>query len=256
MHFRKPKSKLAILLLFIAFNGFKTYSQNNSEIALYHRFDSIVGKENLGINNGIRYINFYRTVDKSHSYYFTEQFSLGNLFYDNQSYNDIEIKYDVNSDVLVLKPMDEYSYLGIVLSTEKVASFVINTKKFVNINYGNSLPAESMNGYFQEIFIENSFTFYIKHKKTRKKIIDTKSLSDGEKVTYDEFTDKNTYFIKYNSTFYNINSKKEVITIFPDKKKEIKEYYSKNSELESSNKEQFLENLMKYINSLSANTSN
>jgi hypothetical protein len=257
MQFKNPMIKLVALLVLLTTTTFKTYSQANSEISLYTKFDSIVERKNLEINNGPRHINHYRTINKSHSYYFTDKFILGEALYNKQYYYDIELKYDVNNDQLVLKPMDEYNYLGIILSKEKTASFTINKKKFVNLNYDNPSVPEYINGYYQEIIIGNTLLFYIKNLKTRKKIIDNKQLSDvAEQVTYDEFTDKNTYYIKYNNAYYSINSKKEIITIFPEKKKEIKEYYSKNSELEQSNKELFLENILKLITSLPVNKSN
>ncbi|WP_281323327.1 hypothetical protein [Flavobacterium aestivum] len=249
MQFIYPKIKVSVLLILFITTAFKTYSQTNSEISLYTKFDSIVGKKNLEIYNGPRQINYYRTFDKSHSYYSTDNFTLGNVLYNKQYYYDIELKYDVNNDQLVIKPIDEYNYLGIILSKEKTASFTINKRKFVNLNYGNPILPEYINGYYEEIIIGNTLIFYIKNQKTRKKIIDNKQTSDGtEQITYDEFTDKNTYYIKLKNTFYSINSKKEIITIFPENKKEIKEYYSKNSELEQSNKELFLENILKYIN--------
>lgn len=257
MHFRNPKIKVVALLILLTTTAFKSFSQTNSEISLYTKSDSIIGKKNLEINNGPRQINYYRTLDKSHSYYSTDNFTLGNIFYNKQYYYNIELKYDVNNDQLVIKPMDEYNYLGIILSKEKTAFFTINKRKFVNLNYGNPSLPEYINGYYEEIIIGDTLLFYIKNLKTRKKIIDNKQLSDvAEQVTYDEFTDKNTYYIKLKNTFYTINSKKEIITIFPEKKKEIKEYYSKNSELEQSNKELFLENILKHINPLPVNKSN
>jgi hypothetical protein len=257
MQFKKSKIKLAVLLALITTTTFKTYSQTNSEISLYTKFDSVIGKKNLEINNGPRQINYYRTLDKSHSYYSTDNFTLGDVFYNKQHYYDIELKYDVNNDQLVIKPMDEYNYLGIILSKEKTASFTINKRKFVNLNYDNTSLPQYMNGYYEEIIIGNTLILYIKNQKTRKKIIDNNRITDvAEQVTYDEFTDKNTYYIKYNNIYYTINSKKEISIIFPEKKKEIKEYYSKNSELEQSNKELFLENILKYITTLPVNKSN
>jgi hypothetical protein len=257
MHFKYPKIKFAVLIILFTSTAFKTYSQTNSEISLYAKFDSIVGKKNLEINNGPRQINYYRTFDKSHSYYSTDNFTLGNVFYNKQYYYDIELKYDVNNDQLVIKPMDEYNFLGIILSKEKTASFTINKRKFVNLNYGNPTVPEYINGYYEEIIIGNTLILYIKNQKTRKKTIDNKQITDvAEQIMYDEFTDKNTYYIKLKNTFHTINSKKEIITVFPEKKKETKEYYSKNSELEQSNKELFLENILKHINPLPVNKSN
>lgn len=257
MNLRNSKIKVVAILIFLATTAFKTHSQTNSEISLYTKFDSIVERKNLEINNGPRHINHYRTIDKSHSYYSTDKFTLGEVLYNKQYYYDIELKYDVNNDQLVLKPMDEYNYLGIILSKEKTASFIVNKRKFVNLNYGNPTLPEYINGYYEEIIIGDTLILYIKNQKTRKKIIDNKQTSDGtEQITYDEFTDKNTYYIKLKNTFYTINSKKEIIAIFPENKKEIKEYYSKNSELEQSNKELFLENILKHINPLPVNKSN
>jgi len=62
MHFRKPKIKLIVLLTIIITTAFKTHSQTNSEITLYTKFDSIVGQENSGLNNGPLALNPYKTI--------------------------------------------------------------------------------------------------------------------------------------------------------------------------------------------------
>ncbi|WP_264565410.1 hypothetical protein [Flavobacterium sp. N3904] len=249
MHFRKSKSKLAILLLFIACCGFKVHSQTNSEIALYNRFDSIVGKENLGVNNGTLHSNPFRVFDGNNMYYKADRYSKGNVFYDGQMYYDVNLKYDIYRDQLILNPHGQAEYIGVNLIQSKTESFLLNGNKFVNLAGYKSPSMDFLSGYYEEILISNKLTFFIKHHKNKLEVI------QNDQVYY-KFLDDNTIIIKFKNIFYNANSKKEISKIFPKQKSKINDFYSNNRIVEKSNKIVFTANLLNYINGLITNESN
>lgn len=243
------KTKLPLLLLLALTLNASVYSQTSKENSINEFFDKALSKENLAIYNGSRHVNYYRTLDNSHSYYFSAKFSTGDLTYEGQTYYNIDLKYDVNNDILVLKPIGEYDYMGINVIKEKTAGFTINNKKFININYNNPTSPAYMNGYYQEITFSKNNILYIKHHKNRSKVIDTQSISDGQ-TTSDVFKEKNEFILKYKDTYYKIVSKSDIIKIFPEYKSKIKNYYSRNVQLEESDNKTFIENLIKEINDL------
>ncbi|MBF4514909.1 hypothetical protein IRZ71_01045 [Flavobacterium sp. ANB] len=252
------QKKSAFLILFGLFiNIYSIHSQTNNDVALYNWFDKAVGKENLELYNGPRHINFYRTFDKSHSYYISEDYSNGNLNYQGQNYYNLNLKYDVNNDLLVLKSVGEYEYLGINLIKEKTAYFTLQNKKFINIEINNPEHPAYMTGYYQEIVFSKNNTLYIKHHKRREKVIDAQKISDGSNAnSSDRFKEKNEFILKYKNEYYKIGSKSDVIKIFPEYKGQIKKYYNNNSQLEESDNKLFIENLIKEINNLLPNASN
>jgi hypothetical protein len=233
------------------------YSQISKETSIQNLFDNTTGKENLAIYNGTRHVNYYRTLDNSHSYYFSNKFNTGDLNYENQTYHNLDLKYDVNNDILVLKPIGEYDYLGINIIKEKTAGFSINNKNFINVNYNNPSCPDYMKGYYQEVFFSKNNILYIKHHKNKTKVIDNKRISDAaSQNTFDEFIEKNDFTLKYKGIYYQISSKSDITKIFPEYKSQIKNYYNNYVQLEESDKEVFIENLIKEINSLLPNESN
>ncbi|WP_166922850.1 hypothetical protein [Flavobacterium poyangense] len=252
------QNKSIFLILFGLFLQINTvHSQSGNATSLYSWFDKTIGKSNLDLYNGPRYVNLYRTIDKSHSFYFSNDYSKGDVHYQNQDYYDLDLKYDVNNDILILKANGGYDYLGISLIKEKTAFFTLYNKKFININFNNPNCPVYMSGYYQELIFSKNNILYIKHHKTKTRVIDTKRISDGtNQASSDEFRDKNEYILKYKDVYYKISSKSDIIKIFPDHKSEIRKYYNSNTQLEESDKNLFLENLLKRINNLMPNEAN
>jgi hypothetical protein len=249
MRIRKSEIHLSIALLVIISSGTNLYGQTNSETSLYNWFDNTVGKENLGAHNGSLHINPYRTVDKNNHCYIYEEFNKGDISYDGQSYYDVNLKYDVYKDALIIKPHETSDYMSVNLIQEKTDSFSINGKNFVNLSHSKSALPEFIKGYYEEIPIGNKIIFYIKHHKDRREII-------KDVTVYNEFEEKNEFFLNYENTFYKVNTKKEIVKIFPKYKNKIDDFYSENKDMEKSNKNKFTENLMKFISNFISNKSN
>jgi hypothetical protein len=252
------KKSIFLTLFGLFLNIYVVNSQTTTnKTPINNWFDTTIGKENLAIYNGSRHVNYYRTLDNSHSYYVSGKFTIGSLQYEDQDYYNVELKYDVNNDILVCKPIGEYDYMGINVIKEKTARFSIYNKQFVNVNYNNPSCPSYMTGYYQEIVFSKSNILYIKHHKSRTKVIDTKTISDGvNQNSTDEFKEKNEFVLKYKDAYYKISSKSDVIKIFPEYKSKIKNYYNKNVQIEESDNKLFIENLIKEINTISNNVSN
>lgn len=250
MHSKKLKTHLSIIaLVAILYCESKIYSQTSPENSIYNWFDTIVGKENLGINNGTLHVNPYNTVDKNNNYYDSNKFSLGDVNYDGQFYYDVDLKYDIHRDILVLKPYGDYNPMGLNLIQEKTASFSINGKTFVNLSYIESSLPEYIHGYYEVNLTEKNLILYVKHHKDRKKIIKYEAI-------YDEFDENNEFILSYKNTFYKINSKNDITKIFPKYKNKISDYFVINGETEKKDKIQFMRSLIQFINNFLLDESN
>lgn len=243
MQLTKSKFKLVILLIIISATS-SSYSQNNPEISLYTKFDSIVGRENLGLNNGTIHSNLYRVVSKNQRYFIKDEFSIGQLSYDNQIYLNVNLKYDLLEDQLVFKHKNQSDNLSINLNRAKVNFFIIKNKKFININLDTSLESKTLNGFFEENYIGNEISLYIKHFKERKEI----NQSDG---VYSDYIDRTFFLLKYKKKYYSVETKKDFKKILPNYTQIINDYYNMNSKLENIDKLQFMEGLVRYINNFS-----
>ncbi|CAM4371568.1 hypothetical protein [Flavobacterium terrigena] len=223
------------LLLLILISSLSCFSQNKNFIK--HN-DSLVGFENLAYNNGLVYYNKYKTTSNNTSQFLENKYSNGILQYNNQTYTDLSLKYDVFEDLLLFKPASQL-VLETSLITKQVDYFILKNKKFRKIETISSDKTTS-SGFFEEVEINEKCTLYIKHKKT------LKSDFQSVKLSY-IFYDYNVYYIFYNNKLEEISSKKSIINLFPTLKKEIKQFYNTNRNQRENNIQLFYQNLFKTI---------
>ncbi|MET3025055.1 hypothetical protein ABXT06_00095 [Flavobacterium sp. UW10123] len=227
-------STVIFILLLLSINSF---SQTNAKKEVSNYFDKAIGKEILNINNGKIHIDPYN-LKNSHNYYLNKNFVNGSVFYDNQLYENVLIKYDTYKDELV-KSFENNNAFAITLINERTDYFLIENKKFVNIDNKYKYP-KIITGFFEEKYLGKNISLYIKPIKTAKEIIIENNL-------YREFKEYNNYQLLYNSKFTSVNTQKEILTIFPQLKKEIKEYYKKNKIPEETDPYRFKADLIKFI---------
>ncbi|MEC4003064.1 hypothetical protein OX283_000200 [Flavobacterium sp. SUN052] len=238
---KAPKYQLFIALLFLAFSNY-IQSQNTTSNSIYDWFDSKVGKENLDINNGKILLNYDKSINGNDRFYF-DNYYYGTIKYDNQIYNNILLNYDILNDEIVIKSNNESVKNAIVLIKEKVEYFILNNIKYVNLNYSELVTPEFIKGFLEERTIGTNFTILIKHKKDKSSIVKNDAFID-------DFTERTYFYLKFKNQFYSINSKKDIVTILPEYKKNINEFYANNQLVEKSNKTKFLEDLFNYLNTI------
>ncbi|NRT13810.1 hypothetical protein HNP99_000135 [Flavobacterium sp. 28A] len=237
----KLKVKLSIALFAVILTKYNGHCQSASETLLYNWYDNSIGKENLAINNGSIHVNPYKTIGENNMYYITDKYSKGIISYEGQIYNDVDIKYDIFTDQLILKPYGESNYIGVNLILEKIDFFYLNDKKFVNLSYHHTDLPEFINGYYEISVATDINVLYIKHHKNMREKINNNHI-------FKEFKEKYEFLINYKNSYYKIENKKDIIQIFPKHKSKISAYYSKNKNLEKSDEIKFMENLLRYIN--------
>lgn len=225
-----------IISILISYSN-NCFCQSNAKKEISNYFDKTVDEEILNSNNGKIHIDGYN-LKNDHNYYLNKNFVAGTVYYDNQLYENIMIKYDIYKDQLV-KSFGNTTSLAIELITKKTDYFKIGDKTFVNINNKYKYPKD-ITGFFEEKYLGKDVSLYIKHFKTSKEVI-------SETTTYTEFKEYSNYELLFESKFRTINTQKEILSIFPQLKSEIKEYYRKNKFLEENNPDQFKADLIKFI---------
>lgn len=234
------KNSCLLALFSILLNISYSHSQSVEKQSLYDYFDNAVGKQNLNINNGVIHSEPFRPIPNKNRYYINE-FSIGDLGFEGEIYTKVDLKYDIYDDQILYKQNDQTDNLAIALIKYKVDFFHINNTKFVNLKSESIKFPSIIKGILEENYVGNELTLYIKHRKEKLEILQ----SDG---IYYNFIYKTDYIIKYNNSFYKIDSEKDVKKIFPLYKKEISNYFKKNARLEKLDKRQFIGNLTKEIN--------
>lgn len=241
MLFKKRTIYFSIPLLAIFLGKTTAYCQVNSDAPLYNWFDKKVGKENLDIINGTLYTNPYKTVGDNNMYFIRDQYALGNLTYEGLTYYNVSLKYDIYRDLLALNPFGDSENTGVNLIPDKVQSFSIKDKIFVKIEKKEQDLSEFVSGYYEEKKLAPDFKFYIKHHKDIQKGI-------NDSGVFYNFKENNLFFIDLKNITTQIKSKNDIIKLFPAQKNQINAFYVMNRELKKSDLNQFMKNLMKYIN--------
>lgn len=223
-----------IYLLQLLLFSISIFSQ---EKAFVKQNDSLIENQSLPLNNGIIYHNKYKNTLKNTSQFFENKYRKGTICYNNQTYFDINLKYNVFEDLVFYKPNTKIG-LDINLITEQVDYFTYANKKFRQLTY---IDIVEKNGFFEEIEVNNNITLYIKHKKVCKEDLTLGSISYT-------FYDATYYYILYNNQLLEFTSKSSIIKIFPNLKKEINTFYKENRKIKDSNIQLFYQELFKTIN--------
>lgn len=179
----------------------------------YEWFDKAMGIENTALYNGIGYIEKYKVINNYHKFYKTTDFLEGSIVYDGHHYFGLEMKYDLDEDLVLLNLKKGLRIVLLQLIKNKVDSFIIDGHSFINIK--DSLPNNPGISGFYEVLLENqNLKLFEKHKKKRFQ-------KAGNNSVYYEFKSRNTTFLFYDQQYYPLRNRKDLVKIFPEYKKEI-----------------------------------
>ncbi|MGW9686432.1 hypothetical protein [Flagellimonas sp. 2504JD1-5] len=228
---------------------FLSFGQDQAQIAYYNSFDDNVGIENTGLYQGVIYTDKYRTINEKTQFFKTREFQSGSVCYDGQCYYDLEMKYDVYEDAVLIRLVGRVGGGTLKLVKDYVESFQIEGHDFIKI-----LPkdAPTLNAYgFYEVALESaSFTLFTKHTK---KSFDRK---DRKSIYYEFLEGQSENVLLYNGAYHIIKSKKDIVALFPDLKREIDRFYNVARALRKSNPDGFRISLMKRIEILLSQKAN
>tara|TARA_R110002051_G_scaffold167497_1_gene238149 strand:+ start:1909 stop:2649 length:741 start_codon:yes stop_codon:yes gene_type:complete len=224
------KTKTIVFTLLLTMICFKSAvgQEAQKKPEFYNWFDNQVNRFNTGLFNGLEYIEQYRTINERHKFFKSSEFQTGSLVYDGQFYDKVPLKYDLYVDELLFNVGYNYPYPTLILFTSKIKSFTLGESKFIQIN--NREAEHQMTGFYELLMVREPITLLKKNKKKRFKRI------KGTTV-YFEFDYENSYIINYQGNYFKVNSKKDIIRIWPDKKEFINQYF--NPALKKSNEDNF-----------------
>lgn len=195
------------------------YGQDMSQAPMYNVFDEEVGIENTGLYQGTVYVEKYRTINERVHFYKGVDFFLGSVHYDGQWYYNLDIKYDVYDDAVLLRLVTEAGGSTMQLLNKYLEGFVLDGERFVKI-LEKEAPLLKEHGFYA---ISMEGPYFTLHTKYTKRKFDKKD----RRVLYYEFLGgPSKHALFYRGRYHSFNSKKEVIGLFPELKKEIKAFYA------------------------------
>jgi hypothetical protein len=209
---------------------------------VYKIYDSVIGKKNLGINNGVIFKDNFITEskEKNHRFFEINSFQLGNIVYNNQPYFDIFLKYDLFEGDIIAKILYDNNFSILKLEREKITEFSIANKTFVNASFFEKKGILVENGFYQKLYASKDFSlFKTSHKNTSQYIADNK--------VYNKFYVEEKFFLMNNSKLVEVESKKDFKKILPNTKGTIYAYFRKNRKVRKIDTNSFYIELIKTI---------
>jgi hypothetical protein len=166
--------------------------------------------------NGSEYI-FNNHGINGHPFFGSDQLIRSEIEYDGTLYNDVPLSYDLVQDKIFTT--DSSMNFNIRLFNERVSYFSMMGHTFVWLAQDSGKASAVAPGFYDLLY--NS-KIKVLAKRTKQAEQGFKSEDPVRFVAYNE------YFIWMNENYLKVESKKSLISAFPDKKDLVKKYYRKN----------------------------
>ncbi|SKB37907.1 hypothetical protein SAMN05660903_00492 [Salegentibacter salinarum] len=227
-----------ILLFSLALlsTNLSVFSQEYREV--FKNFDELVNIENTNLLYGKEYVEQHATINNKHKFFQTSGFLNGDVVYSGETYYDLDLKYNVFEDLLIVRVKKEGGEATYQLFKNRIESFRIDGRNFINISPKKNAEIQ---GFF-EIFSEDASLKLLKnHRKKLKKILTTN-------FTYFEFEPEPTqYAVAISGKYFKVNSQAGWLDVFPEHKEKIESYFSSNQALKETDPDNFLLRLFSEI---------
>lgn len=237
MNYLLMKKGCIILLSFFVFPCVFGQSLDETK-SMYKWFDSIVGVGNTAIYNGVEYHKEYKTLSGNDEFYITSDFLYGDVVYDMQPYFKVPMKYDVYKDELIVMLPGQNSRNVIKLIKTKIESFTIQGSRFIGAYKDLT---DSKFEFFEVLYEKGRIRALKKHRKERKVQLD-------KDFIYNTFEDKIDYYLVYDGKYNEISSKRDIVRIFPDYRKDILSFANSNRGLYKADYELYIIRMSEFIN--------
>ena len=228
----------AIIISLVIFNVIE--GQNAAEKNYYNWFDTKIGAGNTGLYNGVESKIKYRTINGNHKYFDSVDFMKGAIIYDGQPYYDVEMKYDIFNDEIIVKLPNRSAFIFLELLKEKIEKFTLNNKEFISLSSEKNDGSISQTEIFEMLYASEKVKLLQKHRKERFERLNRERI-------YSEFKYNTSFHIYYNEQLTPVKSKRDFIKLFPEEKKKINTFYGKRIVSRKSNYDKFLIQLMNYL---------
>lgn len=204
---------IIVFLLFIPISVFGQFSDYKSPA--YNWFDTLIGKANTDIFNGLEYVEKHRMLNEKHKFFINPNFSNGAVIFNNQPYFNLNLKYDLFEGQLLLRYSDEPNIPTILLDKSKITEFSINNHQFKRLSF-KTKKGEEFVDFYEVLLNSDSLKLY----KRNYRRIRTKT---NDRIRYYEFKEQNSYLVFFKGTYQQINKLNNLLSLFPQFKNQLKQ---------------------------------
>ncbi len=173
-------------------------------------------------------------------FFISDSYLKGTVTFNGQSFGNLDLKYDIYSDELVYMPE---SHPVILLNKEMVDSFKITSgfRDYIFFNAGTT-PGSGPAGYLNLLY-DGPTSILVKYAKKIQPLAD--------QGIFDLFHQELKIFLRKDTTIIPVTSRKSLLSLLGDKKKEVREYRKKHRHRISMKEPDSLVPVLEFYNSLS-----
>jgi hypothetical protein len=151
------------------------------------------------------------------SQYLSRALSNGEVLYREKTYNDLPLWYDIFADDLVLLLRRELSVDIIRLTKDFIQEFKLDSRRFINSQYGRYADLELDNGYY-EVLLKDRIT-----------LLARRNINVVTRDAVPNFIRKDRWFFILNDAVYPLNGKKSFLqAVGEDLKDEMADFAKDN----------------------------
>lgn len=168
---------------------------------------------NLLLYKGAEYTAYYPGT-AGNPFFLSDSLQWGTVCYDGIVYPDLQLKYDLVSNELLLKGPEN---LLIKLAPGKIDSFSINGHSFVKLQEDSSqqtLPTD-----FYERLYAGKVTAWLKQRKQSARTFNPEDP--------DRFAEYDTYYLEQGGRYAAVPDEKSLVNFFGDQRSAVKKYLHK-----------------------------
>ena len=180
-------------------------------------FSSSRLQENAYLYTGTEYYRYGHGM-QGHPFFKSDEMQTGSVYYDGTLYQNVPMLYDLVNDQLIMHDFTGNFYMRLL--NEKVGYFTLQDHLFTRIEQDSTKGTFISTNFYDKLY-EGTITVFAK----RFKKIETSARVDEPTpkiVEYDQ------YFIEKNGVYYFVDNQRAMLSIFADKKSEIKKFIHGN----------------------------
>ena len=222
--------KFSLLLLFIiiflnnkgttqivAADSFSIQTLKEKAVEKYYNYM----KSQLKVLNGWEYKDYHRLITGD-QFFLTDEPVNGSVLYDGILYPDLQLRYDIVNDVVVIRHPSQEGYISDVqIPGDKISRFTIPEHNFIRINSDSLSETNIPTGFYDQIY-NGTVQVLVKRMK---RLVESAGSSEIQK----EFVYKERFYIYRNNEYHQIRGRRSFLKLFPERKKEIKRFLKKNN---------------------------
>jgi len=215
-----PRQFLYILLIYLPLKQIKaqvledsSFAQRESKvIALYYQ---ALGEESP-LYNGSEYIEYAFTIQEGHPFFESPVWVRGDIQFEGMTFHDVPMLYDIVKDLVIIQDFRKQNKIN--LPADKIQEFTLSGHTFVRVVHDAS--NEMKTGFYDRLY-NGKIALLAKREK---KILENMASFQLSNVVI-AYT---IYFVRREGVYYPVKSKRTLLDVLKNKKKDVQQYLKRN----------------------------